>query len=204
MNISDTFYRIHNLDDVNDDIKKENKVLDILIISYGGSCSNVLVNKLEKNGYKCDTKLWRKILCHCPTYIDINIPIFYIYDNPIKSFLSQKKRGSGWWDVNQKKLSNNHNIELSDENLLKLMIEQFNSWTNVKRDNVLIIKTNEIFEDGIVNKLEKKLNKKISHFPIKYKQPNVTHKDIEDFKLTDLFKKYKLEIEKINKFNFIL
>ena len=36
------------------------------------------------------------------------------------------------------------------------MIDQFNSWTNVKRDNVLVIKANEIFEEGIVNKLEKK------------------------------------------------
>jgi hypothetical protein len=196
------FYKIHNLDNINDDIKKNGR-LDILVVSYGGSCSNALANQLEKNGYKCKTKLWDKILCHCPTYIDINIPIIYIYDNPIKSFLSQKKRGSGIWDVNQKKLSNNLNIELSDENLLKLMIDQFNSWTNVKRDNVLIIKANEIFEDGIVNKLEKKLRKKISHFPIKYKQPTIKHKDLENFKLTELFKKYKLEIENIIKFNSI-
>ncbi len=193
---------IYNLNDINDDIKKENK-LDILVISYGGSCSNALVNQLEKNGYRCKSELWSKILCHCPTYIDVNIPVFYIYDNPIKSFLSQKRRGRGFWDVNQKKLSNNPYIELLDENLLKLMIEQFNSWTNVKRDNVLFIKSNEIFEDGIVNKLEKKLKNKISHFPIEYKKPQVTDKDVEDFKLTELFKKYELEIEKIIKFNII-
>ena len=203
MNSSDTSYNIHNLDDINDDIKKEYEGLDILVVSYGGSCSNVLANQLEKNGYKCKTKLWTKILCHCPTYIDINIPIFYIYDNPIKSFLSQRKRGSGIWDVNQKKLSNNRNIELSDENLLRLMINQFNSWTNVKSDNVLFIKANEIFEDGIVNKLEKKLKKKISHFPIEYKQPNVTHENVKNFKSTELFKKYKLEIENIIKFTLI-
>lgn len=199
MNSSDNFHKIHNLNDINYDIKKEYG-LDILVVSYGGSCCNALTNQLEKNGYKCKTKLWSKILCHCPTYIDVNIPVFYIYDNPIKSFLSQKRRGSGFWDVNQKKLSNNSNIKLSDENLLKLMIEQFNSWTNVKRDNVFFIKSNEIFEDGIVNKLEKILKKKISHFPLKYKQPHITHKNIEDFKSTELFKKYKLEIEKIINF----
>ena len=35
------------------------------------------------------------------------------------------------------------------------------------------------------------------------KQPRVTHENVENFKLTKLFKKYKLEIEKIIKFNFI-
>lgn len=43
--------------------------------------------------------------------------------------------------------------------------------------------------------------KKISHFPIKYKQPHVTQEDVENFKSTELFKKYKLEIEKIINFN---
>ena len=80
------------------------------------------------------------------------------------------------------------------------MIEQFNSWTNVKRDNVFLIKSNELFEDGIVNKLENILKKNISHFPLKYKPPNTTDKDIEDFKLTELFKKHKLELEKIINF----
>ena len=36
---------IHNLED----IKKECG-LDILVVSYGGSCSNTLVNQLEKGG----------------------------------------------------------------------------------------------------------------------------------------------------------
>lgn len=188
---------IHNLDKINYDIKKQ-VGLDILVISYGGSCSNALVNQLEKNGYKCKTQLWEKILCHCPTYIDVNIPVLYIYDNPIKSFLSQKRRSC--YHGNQKKLSNNSNIKSSDENLLKLMIEQFNSWTNVKRDKVFLIKSNELFEDGIVNKLEKILKNKISHFPLKYKPPHVTDKNIEDFKLTELFKKHKLELEKIINF----
>lgn len=204
MNLSNTFSQIQNLDDINDinDIIKKEK-LDILVVSYGGCCSNTLVYYLEKNGYNCISKLWQEILCHCPTYIDVNIPVIYIYDNPIKSFLSQKTRGNGFWNINQMKLSNNRNIKLSDENLLKLMIDQFNSWTNIqmhKRDNVLIVKTLEIFEDGIVNKLEKTLGKKISHFPIKYTKPTIRQDDIENFKSTELFKKYKLEIETIIKF----
>ena len=36
MNSSNTFYKIHNLDNINDD---DIKGLDILVVSYGGSCS---------------------------------------------------------------------------------------------------------------------------------------------------------------------
>lgn len=65
-----------------------------------------------------------------------------------------KNRGDGIWDVNQQKLTNNKDVELSDENLLKSMIEQFNSWTSVKKNNVLILKSCELFKYDIVNKLE--------------------------------------------------
>ena len=117
--------------------------LDICVISYGGSCSNQIVDLLEKNGYKCRTKLWCDILCHCPEDININIPIIYIYDNPIKSFLSMRERKKCIWKVNQKKLSNGSINKYSDENLLRLMIRQFNIFCNKK--NILIVKSNEIF-----------------------------------------------------------
>ena len=200
-NLKTTYKQIHDLDNINkinNVIKKER--LDILVVSYGGSCSNMLVNNLNKNGYKCKTNLWQKILCHCPTYIEVNIPIIYIYDNPIKSFLSQKKRGTGIWSLNQKKLSNNYNIELSDENLLKLIIKQFNNWTNLKRDNVLVIKSEELFKNEILTKLKKLLKKDLSYFPIIYKTPKIHHDDIEKFKSTKLYEKYELEIKKINEF----
>jgi hypothetical protein len=189
---------ICNLNNVNNIIKKEK--LDLLIVSYGGSCSNTLRDGLLTNGYKCDTKIWRDILCHCPHYINIDMPIIYIYDNPIKSFLSMKRRGKGFWDVNQQKMSNNNNVKFSDENLLKLMINQFNSWTEVKRDNILVIKSSEIFEDGIVNKLETFLKKKISNFPIKYKTPKTIVENLENNELIELFKQHELEIDKINNF----
>ena len=191
--------KIHNLETINNEVIKKDG-LDVLVVSYGGCCSNQFVNKLEENGYKAKSSLWKKILCHCPKYIDINIPIIYIYDNPIKAFLSQKNRGRLIYDVNQRKLSNNHNIKLSDENLLKLIIEQFNNWTNIIRNNVLIIKSNELFQDKIVNKLENFLKRKINHFPIQYKNPKQTDSNIKEFKSTKLFKKYQLEIEKIINF----
>lgn len=195
MNKSSEIFNLDDNEHINYIIKNEG--LDILVVSYGGSCSNTLVDLLEKNGYRCRINLWHKILCHCPTYIDVNIPVIYIYDNPIKAFLSHKRRGVGFWDKNQKKLSNNYNVELSDENLLKLMINQFNSWTHIKKDNILVIKSSELFEVGIINKLEKLLNRRVSHFPIQYKTPKVTYDNIEYFKSTELFKVNKSELEKI-------
>lgn len=190
---------ICDLKDINTVIKSEG--LNILVVSYGGCCSNTLVKTLEKNHYKCISNTWAKILCHCPHYIQIDIPTIYIYDTPIKSFLSMKRRGAGFYDVNQRKLSNNNDVVLSDENLLKLMIKQFNSWTKIKRHNVLVLKSSELFKNDIVPKLTRFLKKNrflikpIQHFPIVYKNP-------ETIELTpsELFEKYKVEIEQINNF----
>lgn len=186
---------LNNINNINNIIQEEG--LNLLIVSYGGSCSNTLSDILEKNNYKCRSKIFTDLLCHCPHYIEIDIPIIYIYDNPIKSFISMRNRGIGIWGVNQQKMSNNKSIELSDENLITLMINQFNSWTNVKRDNVLIIRTCELFQDNIVNKLELFLNKKIYHFPITYVAPKSNIKNIKDEKLNKLFKKYKFDLLKI-------
>ena len=170
--------------------------LELVVVSYGGSCSNILADMLEKNSYKCRTSIWHQMLCHCPKFININIPIIYIYDNPIKAFMSMRNRGHGIWDTNQKKLTNNNNCPLSDEHLLRCMIKQFNNFIN---QNVLIIKSCELFEENIVNKLETFLNKKIYHFPILYKPPKTNISLIKDDSLIQLFNKYKLEIDAINK-----
>jgi hypothetical protein len=188
---------ICDLNNINGVIKSEG--LDVLVISYGGCCSNTLVNHLEKNNFKCITQIFKKILCHCPQYIECDIPIIYLYDNPIKSFLSMKNRGKGYWDTNQQKLSNDTNVVLSDKNLIELMINQFNNWTNTKRDNVCVIKSCELFENNIVNKLEKFFNKKITHFPIPYINPKTNIK-IESTESIELFEKYKLQIDRINNF----
>lgn len=189
---------ICNFDNIQKKITTEG--LNLLVVSYGGSCSNILVNCLEANKFVCKTEIWHKFLCHCPKYIECDIPIIYIYDNPIKSFISMKNRGDGYWDVNQQKLTNNKDVELSDENLLKSMIEQFNSWTSVKKNNVLILKSCELFKYDIVNKLETFLNKKITNFPIEYQRPKTNVNNISNQDLLALFEKYKCEIDKINNF----
>ena len=186
---------MQDLNNINDIIRDEG--LTLLVVSYGGCCSNTLCDILEKNDYKCRTNTYTDILCHCPHYIDVDIPIIYIYDNPIKSFLSMKNRGLGFWGVNQQKMSNNKNIDLSDETLITLMINQFNSWTQVKRKNVLVIRSCELFEDNIVNKLEFFLNKKMHNFPILYTLPKTDMKNIKDKKINKLFTKYNLELLKI-------
>jgi hypothetical protein len=145
-------YDLENIDNIDNIIRYED--LNLLVVSYGGSCSNTLVDALEKNGYKCRTNIWHTILCHCPKYLELDIPIIYVYGNPINSFMSMKRRGVGHWDVNQQKLSNDKNIFLSDENLIKCIIAQFNNWTSIKRDNILVLRASELFEENIVNKLE--------------------------------------------------
>ena len=103
---------ICNLDDINNIIKIEG--IDLMVISYGGCATNTLIDALEKNNYKIRTQTYNDILCHCPHYIEINIPIIYIYDNPLKSFVSIVKRNKGVWDLNQQKMSNNKNVDLSN------------------------------------------------------------------------------------------
>lgn len=189
---------IYNLENIQHVIKKEG--LELMVVSYGGSCTNLLVNLLEKNGYKCCTKVWHRLLCHSPVYVKCDIPIIYIYDNPIKAFMSMKNRNNGYWDVNQQKMSNNYNVKLSDENLLKCMINQFHNWTSIRRKNVLIIHTSELFKNIIVKKLERFLKKPVNHFPIKYVEPKTNINNISDMKLINLFIKHKDDIIKINSF----
>jgi hypothetical protein len=114
--------------------------------------------------------------------------------------MSMKNRANKPWITNQKKLSNNTNVDISDENLLKLMINQFNEFTNIKSDNVLVINSKELFEDTIVNKLENFLGKKLYGFPIEYIKPKTDINNIEDIQLLELFKKYKSDIDIINNF----
>ena len=50
-----------------------NEGLQLCVVSYGGCSSNTLTNTLEQNNYKCITPIWKKILCHSPELIYINI-----------------------------------------------------------------------------------------------------------------------------------
>jgi hypothetical protein len=187
---------IYDLTEINDIIKKEK--MDLCVISHGGCCTNQLVDILTENGYNIKTHIWNIFLCHCSEYIDIDIPIIYIYGNPMNSFLSVKNRGNLLWTNNQRKLSNNINTKLSDENLLTLMIKQTNAWINIKKENVLILKSSEIFEEDIVDKLQSFLNKDLHSFPITYVKPKTSFENLNRDELL-LFQKYKNDINKIIK-----
>lgn len=136
---------IADLETIPDIIKKER--IDVGVVSYGGCASNTLAKFLESNKFRVRTPIWSKILCHCPEPVDSDIPFIYIYRDIEDAFLSQKKRGKGYWDVNQQKLSNNKNTPLSDKNLLELMKKQFLKWSNAAktRDNILMLSYNEFF-----------------------------------------------------------
>lgn len=173
---------------------------ELCVISYGGSCSNALVDVLERNGYRIRTDLWRDILCHCPVYFDMNIPVIYIYDNPIKSFLSMKRRGNDYWGTNQEKLSNNEKIEYSDENLLKLMIRQFKLWTKRNSKNLLVLKSDELFNPNVSHRIKKFLkNIFISDLPLKYKKSKTDLSEMLEEE-RELFSKYKEDIDIINNY----
>lgn len=159
-----------------------NEKIDILVICFGGCCSNSLINVLEKNGYKIRTKLFDKILCHSPETFQTNIPIIYIYNNPIESYLSQKRRKKeldinnvSLFDINIKKLSNNYSKNNKNENLLKLMIKQFYLWKNysLNNNNILFIHKTELFRNNIKNKFNKFLNNNLIDIPLIYIKPKL-------------------------------
>lgn len=182
-----------------EDVKKEK--LQLCIVSYGGSCTNTLQQCMAKIGFVTKTSKWGDVFCHLPKYVKMGIPIIYVYDNPIKSFLSQRRR-TGTLSTNQKKLSNDNNVKTDEETFLKLMIEQFRDFTRVKRDDVLILKSSELFDNNVTKKVSKFLNKDVSRvLPLKFVTPktNIEEEHIDD-KTKQLFNKYKSDIEHINEF----
>ena len=173
--------------------------LDVGIISYGGCGSNCLTDFLKNNGYKVKSPIQNKILCHCPVIPNSNLKFIYIYRDPKKAFLSQYRRKPKIWGINQKKMSNNNNVKLSNENLLRLILFHFKTWTSVKKNNILILKYNDLFKESGQNKIKKFLNNnKLKNFP-KYVVKNKTEELINP-EIEELFKKYKEQIDYINNY----
>jgi hypothetical protein len=177
--------------------------LDIAVVSYGGSSTNTLIDTLEKNGYKCHSPVYDNLLCHCPEPVDLDIPIIYIFRNPIEALLSMKRRGKNIWDINQRKLSNSLTQKYSDRNLLHLMIRQFNNWTSCHYNNILFLRYDDIFKPDVVDLLKKFLkNDNLLHFPINFIRPHITNNIVKtiDKRLHNLFDEYEDDIKKINDF----
>jgi hypothetical protein len=189
---------IQDLTNINDIIKNEG--LEICIVSYGGSGSNELTDILEMNGYKCRTPTYCKILCHCPVPIKIDIPIIYIYRDIIDAFFSQKRRGRDLWAINQQKLSNNLNTQLTDNIFFNLMVNQFIQWKNSNLSNVLFVNYKECFDDNFKIKLENFLgNNNLSGIPFTYKKPKTKYNINEiDPRLKKIFLENKTIIEETN------
>ena len=170
--------------------------MDIILCSFGGCYSEVLANYLENNNYRIETDLYHKLLCHLPSVIKTNKPIIYLYRDIRDAFNMVKYGRIGSYDFNIKKLSNDKNVIISDENLLKLMIQQFNNFTkNIENNNkILFLSYDDMYtEKGLEllrefldnNNLEKIVNTSIEK---KYKFPD------------KLYVKYKEDINNILKF----
>lgn len=178
--------------------------LKVCITSYGGSCSNALCDILNECGLTTNTFVWGSMLCHSPCYMDLGIPIIYIYDHPVKSFMSVKRRGLS--KANYAKITNNPNSVYTPEKMIRSMINQFHSFTRENRDNVLVLHSKEIFQPGIAAKIsdfliKNGINEKIYNdlngkLPLIYKHPS--HKDNElTIGLAYIFSRYKKEIQRI-------
>lgn len=160
--------------DINAAVRAEG--MDVCVISYGGSCSNRLADTLESSGFKCRTPLWDRMLCHCGSRLDLEIPVVYIFDDPLKSFLSMKRR-DGLLRTNFRKLSNGDRSAYSDERMLQLMHKQFKAWTQAADEpgsRVLAIGSHELFEEHIRGKLASFLGvgeSRLRGFPVQYKPP---------------------------------
>lgn len=192
-----------DLTNIQELLDKEQNPLQILVVSCGGSGSNTLTDALLKEGYCTRSPLWNRHLCHCPEYIDVRIPMIYIYRDIVAAFLSVKRR-KDCYTVNHYKLSNDKDITLSDENLLRLMIRQFMSWTSTPRSNVLVIKYDELFDVAIQNKLNTFLSrfslKNVTTFPIPFVQPKKIVPQTLSKEMNALFQKYGKEILHIQNF----
>lgn len=178
--------------------------LQVCITSYGGSCSNALCDILNECGIITNTPVWGSMLCHSPCYMELGIPIIYIYDHPVKSFMSVKRRGLS--KTNYAKLTNNLDTVYTPEKMMRSMINQFHTFTKYDRHDVLVLHSKEIFQPGIAAKIsdfliknginEKIYNELDGRLPLIYKHPS--HKDNElTIGLAYIFSRYKKEIQRI-------
>jgi len=191
---------ICDLNNVKNIIRDEG--LQVCITSYGGSCTNALCDVLSDCGIQTNTPVWGSILCHMPCYMDLGIPIIYVYDHPIKSFMSVKRRGK-LLHMNYSKMTNNLNSVYTPEKMIRSMINQFHSFVKEKRDDVLILHSKELFQTNISSRIsafliKNGLNENLLEvkLPLIYKQPNHKHDDLT-IGLAYIFNKYKNEIQTI-------
>jgi hypothetical protein len=183
----------------------KNDGLEVCLTSYGGCCTNVLCEILNQCNIITNTPVWGDILCHSPCYVELGIPIIYLYDHPVKSFMSVKRRGK-LMKMNYAKMTNNLDSVYTPEKMIRSMINQFHSFTRENRDDVLVLHSKELFQPDISSKLSNFLirngiNEKIYNdlngkLPLIYKHPS--HKDNElTIGLAFIFNRYKNEIQKI-------
>lgn len=151
------------LEDLSKIVQSEN--LEVAVVSYGGCGSNTLAKCLSDNGIRSITNSWKKIVCHCPQPFESEIKFIYLHRDPEKAFLSMKRRGRGYWDLNQQKLANDVSVKLSDLNLKYLMLKQYYEWTHKPLDNVLVISFKKMFTQEGKERIEKFVGRELNPYP---------------------------------------
>ncbi len=130
----------------------EQEGMQVWLCSYGGSGTNMLADYLESKGFVIKTPSWHKLLCHysMPVSLRSNIRAIYLFSDPILAFMSMIHRGQGFYDVNQRKMNNNTDIPISDETLIKSIINQYKNWTRGTMCNfpILALKYERLFDEG--------------------------------------------------------
>lgn len=190
--------------------------MDVWICSYGGSGTNMLadylsgkINPATGRKFVVRTPIWEKLVAHHGTPLEIppptNLKAIYLFDDPRRAFLSMKLRGSGYFDLNCKKLNNETEIVVSDYVMMSSMLHQFDNWTGTWTGKVwtnipiLTVKFADIFDVG-KHAIGSYLNIDVSDFP--HPQPRQTDNHPElgnlDLGIFDLFPR---QIEHINSYS---
>lgn len=139
--------------------------LEVGVVSYGGCGSNTLAKYLHKNGVRVYSPTWHNQVCHYPEPLGFNgfTKFIYIHRNLKDAFISQYRRGKGYWDTNQHKLSPvSLNQPLSDRNLLCLMVGQYNRWSAKRHEpHILFLNFEDLFSKELPKILSEFLGRKI-------------------------------------------
>jgi len=166
--------------------------LDCCIISFGGCGTHYLANNLQEKNLIVRSATWVNYLCHYPKYIELNIPIIYLYGNLREAFISQLR--NNFAKKNYKILNTVVKRKYSNENFFLSMYEQFERF--IENKNVVKITYKDLFNKVKMIDLYKFLNIKDHSFSKLYDKPNQFNYD--NYKI--IFDKHEDKINYVNSF----
>lgn len=178
-------------------MKRQNT--NLAIVSYGGSCSNALANALRACRWRVHTKIWDQIVCHCPQYLDFGVPVIYVFEDPVRAFLSQNRRELLL--MNQHKLTNSTTEDLDPETMFRSMFQQFRDFVRHGKDKVFFLRSSQLFLPETRPALEAFLKcRPLRTLPLQFRAPK-TETDKVPSRFEALFAKFRNEIDFVRNFD---